>query len=128
MKGEPSPAPWRCTARDAVRVNKHGIELTIYAPANRSATVARVEVQRGHFQEFYNTRSTYLYYVVSGSGTFYVDDQPHPVGPSDLVTVLPGSRVHYFGSMELVLTVAPAFDERDEHHVRFISETESPHH
>lgn len=108
-------------------MSKHGIDLAIYAPGNPSATVSRVRVEVGHLQEFYNTRSTYLYYVVSGSGTFMVDDEPHPVGPSDLVTVLPGTRVHYFGAMEVVLTVAPAFDERDEHHVRFVDASESPH-
>lgn len=127
MTGDPASARPRCTAKQAVHVSKHGIDLTIYVPSGPSGNVAKVFVQRGHFQEFYNIRSTYLYYVVSGSGTFYVDDEPYAVGPSDLVTVLPGSRVYYFGTMELVLTVAPTFDERDERHVRFLSETDSPY-
>lgn len=113
------------TADDAIEVSKHGIDLTIYGPATPSATVARVCVERGHFQEFYNTRSTYLYYVVSGTGTFFIDGVAHPVGPTDLVTVVPSSTIYYLGAMELVLTVAPAFDERDEHHVRFIDDAET---
>ena len=115
-------ATCRCTSEEAVQISKHGVDLTIYTPPNPSATVARVQVERGHFQEFYNTRSTYVYYIVSGRGMFYVDGVPHSVEASDVITVVPRSTVYYLGSMEMVLTVAPAFDERDEHHVRFVSE------
>ncbi|WP_278256788.1 cupin domain-containing protein [Nocardioides convexus] len=87
----------------------------------------QVDVARGHFQEFRNVASSYLYAVVDGRGTFVLDDERVEVGPGDLVVAPPGTRIHYFGTMRLVLTVTPAFDESDEEHVRFVAESESPY-
>jgi mannose-6-phosphate isomerase-like protein (cupin superfamily) len=118
---------YRHTVQDAQRFSKHGIDLTVYGRHDPSATVVHVKVERGHFQEFLNVRSTYIYYVVQGRGTFYLDGRPVAVGATDLMAIPPNTRIHYFGSMEMVLTVAPAFDEQDERHVRFVSEDESPY-
>jgi len=118
---------YRHSLDDADEVSKHGIDLSIYDHHDPLMTVARVSVARGHFQEFYNTRSSYSYYILSGRGTFYLNDEVETVGATDLVTAPPGTRILYFGTMTMLLTVAPAFDERDEHHVRFIDETESPY-
>jgi mannose-6-phosphate isomerase-like protein (cupin superfamily) len=117
-------AKYRHTVDEAERFNKHGIELTVYDQHETSATVVRVNVERGHFEEFCNVRSSYIYYIVSGQGVFYLDGEAVGVGATDLVTVPPNTRIHYFGTMEMVLTVAPAFNEQDEQHVRFVSESE----
>ncbi|MEV5579157.1 hypothetical protein AB0L39_11420 [Streptomyces parvus] len=117
---------YRHTVEDADVFNKHGIELTVYGQRDPSATVVRVQVERGHFQEFSNSRSSYTYYIVSGRGVFHLNGEAVAVGATDLVTAPPSTRIHYFGTMEMVLTVAPAFDERDERHIRFISESEIP--
>ncbi|KOG07310.1 MULTISPECIES: cupin domain-containing protein [Streptomyces] len=117
---------YRHTVEEADRFHKHGIDLTVYGQDDPAATVVRVNVERGHFQEFLNTRSSYTYYIVSGRGVFHLNGEPVAVGATDLITVPPNTRIFYFGAMEMVLTVAPAFDERDERHVRFISESESP--
>lgn len=118
---------YRHTVEDAESFTKHGIDLTVYGQRDPSATVVRVNVERGHFQEFYNVRSSYIYYIVGGHGTFYLNCEPVTVGATDLIAVPPNTRIHYFGSMEMVLTVAPAFAEQDERHVRFVSESESPY-
>ncbi|MFE7778467.1 cupin domain-containing protein [Streptomyces sp. NPDC057445] len=115
------------TAEEGNRFSKHGIDLSVYGHSAPSATVARVEVQRGHFQEFVNQRSTYIYYVISGQGVFYLNGEAVAVRATDLIAVPPDTRIYYFGAMEMVLTVTPAFDEKDEKHVRFISESESPY-
>jgi mannose-6-phosphate isomerase-like protein (cupin superfamily) len=120
-------AKYKFTVEEAERINKHGIDLTIYGQHDPSATVVHVNVERGHFQEFYNARSSYIYYIISGRGTFYLNGEAVAVGATDLITIPPGIRIHYFGAMKMVLTVAPAFDERDERHIRFISESESPY-
>ncbi|MEX0167508.1 hypothetical protein [Streptomyces sp. LMG1-1-1.1] len=117
---------YRHTVEEAGRFTKHGIDLTVYGVRDPAATVVRVNVERGHFQEFYNTRSSYTYYIVSGHGVFHLDGEAVTAGPTDLITAPPNTRIFYFGAMEMVLTVAPAFDERDERHVRFISESECP--
>ncbi|WP_394617103.1 cupin domain-containing protein [Lentzea sp. JNUCC 0626] len=120
-------ARYRYPAQDAVRFHKHGVELTLYGQDSGSATVVRVSVESGHFQEFYDLKSTYTYYVVSGRGTFYLNDEPVVAEASDVVVAPPGTRIHYFGTMEIVLTVSPEFDEANERHVRFIARDESPY-
>jgi quercetin dioxygenase-like cupin family protein len=118
---------YKHSVEDADRFTKHGIDLTVYGQQGPSATVVRVNVERGHFQEFRNVRSSYIYYIVSGEGVFYLNGEAVAAAATDLIAVPPNTRICYFGSMEMVLTVAPAFDEQDERHVRFIEEGESPY-
>jgi mannose-6-phosphate isomerase-like protein (cupin superfamily) len=118
---------YRYTTKDARQFNKHGIDLTVYGEGVPSADVVHVNVEKGHFQEFYNDRSTLMYYIISGRGTFYLNDEPVEASATDLVVIPLRTRTHYFGKMEMVLTVTPAFKEEDEHHVRFIDESESPY-
>ncbi|UOX90007.1 hypothetical protein MUY14_05055 [Amycolatopsis sp. FBCC-B4732] len=118
---------YRHTARDAARFSKHGIDLTVYGQTSSLVTVARVYVEKGHFEEFFDLRSTYLYYIVSGRGTFVLDDEAVVAEETDLVVVPPNTRIYYFGTMEILLTVSPSFDERNERHVRFVADSESPY-
>jgi mannose-6-phosphate isomerase-like protein (cupin superfamily) len=115
---------YRYTADGAEKFTKHGIDLTVYGQRDPAATVVHVNVERGHFQEFYNVRSSYIYYISTGHGVFYLNGEAVAVGATDLIVVPPDTRIHYFGTMEMVLTVAPAFAEQDERHVRFIDESE----
>ncbi|MET8234299.1 cupin domain-containing protein [Micromonospora sp. NPDC005298] len=121
---EASQVQYRYAAQDAQKFTKHGIDLTVYGQENPSATVVHVHVERGHFQEFYNVRSAYIYYIVSGRGVFHLNSEAIAVGATDLIVVPPNTRVYYFGTMEMVLTVAPAFVEQDERHVRFVEDSE----
>lgn len=118
---------YRYTDRDATRFTKHGIDLTVYDQPSSSATVARVGVEKGHFEEFFDLESTYIYYIASGHGTFVLDDEAVVAEATDLIVVPPKTRIHYFGTMEIVLTVSPRFDESNERHVRFVAESESPY-
>ncbi|MEV5892547.1 hypothetical protein [Nonomuraea fuscirosea] len=118
---------YRYTVEDAEQLNKHGADLTVYGQNVPSATVVHVSVKAGHFQEFCNLVSTYTYYIVSGYGTFYLDDEAVVVKAADIVVVPPRTRIHYFGAMDMVLTVSPEFDEKNERHIRFIAESESPY-
>jgi mannose-6-phosphate isomerase-like protein (cupin superfamily) len=81
----------------------------------------------GHFQEFYDTKSTFTYYIIKGNGTFFLDDEQIEVEATDLVVIPPNTHIHYFGTMEMVLTVSPAWKEENERHVRFVEESESPY-
>ena len=118
---------YKYTVKDARQFNKHGIDLTIYGQNVPMANVVHVCVEKGHFQEFYDLESTYTYYVISGRGTFYLDDEPVEAEATDLLVIPPNTRIHYFGTMEMVLTVSPAFNEKNERHVRFVEENESPY-
>lgn len=118
---------YRYKANEASRFNKHGVELTVYGEDVPEANVVLVSVESGHFQEFYDQKSYYIYSIVEGKGLFVLDDEKIEARATDLIVIPPKTRIHYFGNMKMVLTVAPAFDEKNEVHVRFIDESESPY-
>ena len=118
---------FKFTEAEAAKFNKHGIDLTIYPYAEPSSTVCRVSVKEGHFQEFYDVESSFTYSILSGKGTFYLDGAPVEVETGDLVVIPPNTKIYYFGTMEMVLTNAPAWKEENERHIRFIEKSESPY-
>jgi len=118
---------YKYTAKEADKFNKHGIDLTIYGQSEPSANVCHVSVKKGHFQEFYDVKSAFTYYIIKGEGTFVLNDEPVKVRATDLVVIPPNTRIHYFGNMEMVLTVSPAWEEKNERHVRFVDESENPY-
>ncbi len=118
---------YRYTAKDARKFNKHGIDLTIYCQNVPQANVVHVSVQEGHFQEFYDIESTYTYYIEKGQGTFFLNGEAVEAKATDLIVIPPNTKIYYFGKMELVLTVSPAFNEKNERHVRFVEKSESPY-
>lgn len=120
------PDRFKYTAAEAQRFTKHGVDLIVYGEDSPPANVVHVSVEKGHFQEFYDVESTFNYFVYDGHGTFVIDDKRVEVGPMDLVVIPPRTRIHYFGTMKMVLAVAPAFEAENERHVRFVSEDEDP--
>jgi len=118
---------YKYSASEAHEFNKHGIDLTVYNTGVAAANVVHVSVQKGHFQEFYDLKSYYIYYIIKGIGAFVLNDEKIEVKATDLVVIPPKTRIHYFGTMEMVLTVSPAFNEKNERHVRFVEENESPY-
>jgi mannose-6-phosphate isomerase-like protein (cupin superfamily) len=118
---------YRYTANRAQKFNKYGVDLTVYGENEPSANVCHVSVKKGHFEEFYNKKSTFTYYIIEGKGTFMLDSKPVEAEATDLIVIPPNTRIHYFGTLDMVLTVSPAFNEEDEVHVRFVEESESPY-
>ena len=108
---------YKYAAKDADRFNKHGVDLTVYGENVPLADVVHVSVERGHFQEFYDVESTFTYYVIRGHGWFYLNGEAVEAETADLIVIPPNTRIYYFGKMELVLTVSPAFKAENERHV-----------
>ncbi|MDF3140237.1 hypothetical protein [Streptomyces sp. T21Q-yed] len=117
---------YKYTAEAAARFNKHGVDLTVYGQADPSVTTVHISVAEGHFQEFCNLKSTYTIYVIGGHGTFYLNDEAVEVNATDLIVVPPETRIYYFGTMELLLTVSPAWDEANERHIRILEKNQIP--
>jgi mannose-6-phosphate isomerase-like protein (cupin superfamily) len=105
---------YKCPADAGAHFTRHGV------------TVVHVSVAEGHFPEFHNSESSCVYYVISGCGTFYLNDDAVPVDARDLVVAPPMTRIYYFGALETVLTVCPAFDEAKERQVRFLDKSQIP--
>lgn len=121
------PRQYKFTADQARKFNKYGVDLTVYGESIPEANVVHVSVQEGHLEEFYDEQSWYIYYIYEGRGTFVLNDKKVEAQATDLITIPPKTRIHYFGTMKMVLTVSPAFDEKNERHVRMVDKSESPY-
>lgn len=117
---------YKFTADKAKKITKHGIDLTVYDESVESADVVYVTVDGGHMQEFIDIKSHFIYYIIEGKEVFILNDEKVEAQATDLIVIPPNTRIHYFGTMKMVLTVTPAFKEENERHVRFIEESENP--
>ena len=117
---------YKFSAKEARKFNKHGVDLVVYGEDVSEANVVHVSVKEGHFQEFYDDKSWFQYYIYQGSGVFVLNDEKVKAEATDLIVIPPKTRIHYFGRMKMVLTTAPAFDAKNEHHVRFVDKSENP--
>ena len=118
---------YKFTTDKARKFTKHNVDLVVYGENVPETNVVHVSVEEGHFQEFYDEKSWFIYYIYEGNGTFVLNDEKIEVKATDLVTIPSKTRIHYFGKMKMVLTVFPAFDEKNERHIRFVDKTESPY-
>jgi len=117
---------YRFTEAEADKFNKHGVDLTLYDAGVERVEVLHVSVEEGHFQEFSDKKSYFIYYIYEGNGLFVLNDEKIEAKATDLIVIPPNTRIHYFGEMKMTLTVSPAFKPEDEVHVRFVEKSESP--
>lgn len=117
---------YKFTSNEANKFNKHGIDLTVFNEGVAQANVVHVSVEEGHFQEFADKESYYIYYIYDGKGQFVLNDEKIDAVATDLIVIPPKTRIHYFGKMKMVLTVTPAFNADNEIHYRFVDKSESP--
>ena len=85
-----------------------------------------LEVNGGHYQEFLDRKSSFIYYVLEGSGTFFLDGEAIPVQATDVIHAPKNTRIYYLGTMKLLLCVAPAWDETNEEEIRLIDPSHLP--
>lgn len=101
---------------------KHGITISVYPVGNEKIGFVTVECAEGHFQEFYDKKSTFIYYVLDGTGTFFLDGKETPVEPGDLLVIPPMTKIYYVGKLTMTLTTVPAWKEENEVEVRLIEQ------
>lgn len=112
------------TKTQAKTFTKHGVEMSEYFAKETSpdADMLYLEVNGGHYQEFRHTKSTFIYYVLEGSGTFYLDGVATEVFPTDVILAPKNTAIYYLGTMKLLLVTAPAWEEKYEEHIRYIEQ------
>ena len=118
---------YKFSFKDRKKINKYGVDISIYNLKNPLVNIVYEEVKEGHFEEFLNTKSTFIWFIFEGKGTFIINDEKFPVEAKDIIVVPPNNRIHYFGSMKMTLTTIPAFNSKDERHIRDIKLEESPY-
>ena len=104
---------YKFSKKEAVRFRKSGVEMWVYSDKNNcdKGNLIYQEVDGGHNEEFLNSRSAFIYYIVEGRGIFVIEDEEIPVEAGDTVIVPPGKRFYYLGKMKQVLVTAPAWEE-----------------
>lgn len=110
------------TRAKAFRKFKHGIKLWVYDSYEKvpQANTSFASCDKGHFQEFYDKKSTFVYYIIKGKGTFYLNGKPVKAKATDLIVAKPKTKIYYLGKMELLLTVVPSWQAKNEVHIRYI--------
>jgi mannose-6-phosphate isomerase-like protein (cupin superfamily) len=100
---------------------KVGINLSVYnVPKITNANIVHITVAKGHSEEFYHERSTFIYYIIKGKGKFYLNSKENKVKLRDLLVIPPKTRIYYQGRMELLLITIPPWEAKYEHHVRYL--------
>lgn len=108
----------------AFQKEKHGVNLCVYPVGREEAGVVYIEVDEGHFEEFYRKVSTFIYYIIEGEGTFYLNGEAVTVKAADCIVITPMTTIYYLGKMKMTLTTVPAWNEENEVHVRYIEKNE----
>ena len=112
---------------EADHKNVFGVNITLYGEKVASNNLVLEETETGMLQEFYDDVSTHMWFIIDGSCTFYIDDEKIEAKANDVVVVPPHKRIHYFGRVKMLLCTTPAFDPKNEHHVRDVDPSESPY-
>lgn len=118
---------YKYSASDANTFHKYGVDITSYNLHLPGCNIVHESVVEGHFEEFYSDTSTYIWFIIEGKGTYVIDDEPVHVSANDMVVVPPKHRIHYFGSMKMLLITSPPYNAKNEHHVRDIKKSENPY-
>lgn len=107
---------------EAICVTKHGVDMRIYNGKDQcpQAAVVYQETKTGHFEEFYHSKSNFVFYIIEGQGVWFINDVEYPVSAGDVVIVPPENRFYYKGSLKQVCITAPAWEEQYEHHIRMV--------
>lgn len=107
----------------AFHTEKHGVKMWIYNGKDEcpEAAVVYQETDTGHAEEFLHETSAFIFYIIEGSGVWFIEDEEFPVEATDVVIVPPGKRFYYKGNLKQVCITAPAWEPEGEKHVRDVN-------
>jgi mannose-6-phosphate isomerase-like protein (cupin superfamily) len=108
--------------KDAFEIEKQGVKMRIYNSKDQcpAAAIVYQETLTGHHEEFFHSKSNFIFYILEGSGTWFFEDEPHEVAQGDVVIVPPNHKFYYKGALKQICITAPAWEAEYEHHVRNI--------
>ena len=110
--------------KNAQRIEKHGVKMHIYNTQEEcpQAAVVYQETEKGHMEEFYHEKSTFIYYILDGEGKWIVEDEEYEVKAKDVLIIPPGKRFYFKGKLKQICVTAPAWEETYEKHVKYIED------
>jgi len=92
---------------------KFGVNFNVY-PNIGDCGIVLETTPEGHNQEFYNKESTFTYIVLSGSGSFFLDNEEINVTEGDCISIIPNTRIYFKGKLKMLLITNPAWKPEDE--------------
>jgi len=101
---------------DAFFVSKSGVDMWIYQGVDEQGPAAVVyqETRHGHRDVFRHMKSTFIFYIIEGSGEWIIEDEVFPVSATDVVVVEPGKWFYYRGDLKQICITAPAWEAEFE--------------
>ena len=107
---------------NAIEIEKQGVKMRVYNSKDEcpDASIVYQETQKGHNEEFYHSKSNFIFYIIEGSGTWYIEDKPYKVETGDVVIIPPNHKFYYKGTLKQICITAPSWEMEYEHHVRNI--------
>ncbi|MBN1294012.1 MAG: cupin domain-containing protein [Candidatus Latescibacteria bacterium] len=104
----------------AFNITKRDVNMWIYngKAECRHAAVVYQETVKGHAEEFYHSKSAFIFYIIEGSGTWIIEGKEFPVETTDVVIIPPRKKFYYKGNLKQICITTPSWEERFEHHVR----------
>ena len=107
---------------NAPEFEKQGVKMRVYNTKEQcpQASIVYQETEKGHFEEFYHAKSYFIFYIIEGNGTWYIEDEAKEVNTGDVVIIPPGKRFYYKGNLKQICITSPSWEAEFEHHVRDI--------
>lgn len=104
-------------------IEKNGVQMRIYNSKEQctQAAVVYQETKFGHSEEFLHKKSYFIFYIIEGTGTWFIEDVPHDVKAGNVVIVPPNTRFYYKGSLKQVCITSPAWEPEFEQHIRDVN-------
>ena len=82
---------------------QEGLNGYSYNINNTSLSIDVEDVYKGHEKYCTSLVSTIIYYVISGSGTFKIDNQKYDVIEGDVIEIPKNTEFVFAGKMKLLL-------------------------
>ena len=98
---------------ETVKKEKVGMILDVYPNIDNCGFVLE-NTEEGHNSEFYNTKSTFTYIILEGSGLFFIDDEEISVSTGDCISIPPNTRIYFKGKLKMILITTPAWKSENE--------------
>jgi len=100
--------PYTYTLPTAASFTGKGLLGYTFGPLNqKDLEIYYIAVEKGHDTFMVSKKITRIYYVLSGSGYFTIDDRRYDVHPGMLVEVPPKVEYCYSGNMGMIAVSAP---------------------
>ncbi len=93
--------------------SQNGLKGYNYKLDCKEITISVEDVFSGHDKYHTNKRSSKIYYVLDGNGTFSVDGNIFNVKKDDVIEIKPNTEFVFAGKMRLLLIMAPGFRQED---------------